>query len=252
MVCGPARSQAPPAPRTVHVFVALCDNEHQGIVPVRAELGNGDDPRNNLYWGAQFGVRQFFERSADWVRVSVTRSVSATIMERCVFEHKNSGVFLIADAYRGREIKAAVEDFLHASAGAKGDTLDLTIGTSQRHVRLPLGGRADLLAYIGHDALMDFSLDVYPTHADERVRKVVVLACISKNYFSPALHEAGAYPLLWTTGLMAPEAYTLKAALDGWIAGETDEAIRQRAAGAYSEHQGCAVRAARTLLVTGW
>jgi hypothetical protein len=29
---------------------------------------------------------------------------------------------------------------------------------------------------------------------------------------------------------MAPEAYTLKAALDGWIAGEDDEAIRQRAA----------------------
>lgn len=30
--------------RTIHVFVALCDNEHQGIVPVPEIFGNGDDP----------------------------------------------------------------------------------------------------------------------------------------------------------------------------------------------------------------
>lgn len=248
-----AHSQAQPAPRTVHVFVALCDNEHQGIVRVDPVLGNGDDPDNNLYWGALYGVRQFFERSADWARVSVTRPVSETILERRVFEHKNGGVFLIADAYRGREIKAAIEDFLYASAGAQGDTLDLTVGAGQRRVRLPIGGDADLLVYVGHDGLMDFPLDVYPTHADERVRKVVLLACVSKHYFSPALHEAGAYPLLWTTGLMAPEAYTLKAALDGWILGETDEAIRDRAARAYAHYQrDCSVAAAKRLLVTGW
>ena len=40
------------AARVVHVFVALCDNEHQGIVPVPARIGNGEDPDNNLYWGA--------------------------------------------------------------------------------------------------------------------------------------------------------------------------------------------------------
>jgi hypothetical protein len=27
--------------RIIHVFVALCDNEHQGIVPVSPKLGNG-------------------------------------------------------------------------------------------------------------------------------------------------------------------------------------------------------------------
>ncbi|HST23582.1 MAG TPA: hypothetical protein VLR90_20895, partial [Blastocatellia bacterium] len=36
--------------RVIHVLVALCDNEHQGIVPVPAKIGNGDDPQNNLYW----------------------------------------------------------------------------------------------------------------------------------------------------------------------------------------------------------
>ena len=44
--------QAQRPARLVHVFVALADNAHQGIVPVPAALGNGDDAAQNLYWGA--------------------------------------------------------------------------------------------------------------------------------------------------------------------------------------------------------
>jgi hypothetical protein len=51
---------------------------------------------------------------------------------------------------------------------------------------------------------------------------------------------------------MAPEAYTLKAALDGWIAAENDEAIRQRAAQAYDKYQKCGERAASRLFAAGW
>ncbi len=51
---------------------------------------------------------------------------------------------------------------------------------------------------------------------------------------------------------MAPEAYTLKSALDGWIAGETNDQIRDRAADAYDKYQHCGARAAHRLLVTGW
>ncbi|MBS1655648.1 MAG: hypothetical protein JSU05_12430, partial [Bacteroidetes bacterium] len=40
--------------KTIHVFVALCDNKYQGIVPVPAKIGNGQDPANNLYWGCSF------------------------------------------------------------------------------------------------------------------------------------------------------------------------------------------------------
>jgi len=35
-------------PLVAHVIVALCDNESQGIVPVPARLGNGQDPGSNL------------------------------------------------------------------------------------------------------------------------------------------------------------------------------------------------------------
>ena len=53
-------------PRVVHVFVALADNQHQGIVPVPAALGNGRDPLRNLYWGAAFGVKTYFKASREW------------------------------------------------------------------------------------------------------------------------------------------------------------------------------------------
>ena len=60
----PIAAQSPV--RTTHVFVALADNKNQGIVPVAAILGNGEDPVHNLYWGSAYGVKTFFSRSADW------------------------------------------------------------------------------------------------------------------------------------------------------------------------------------------
>ena len=42
--------------KTIHVFVALYDNKYQGIIPVPQKIGNGQDPRLNLYWGAGYGV----------------------------------------------------------------------------------------------------------------------------------------------------------------------------------------------------
>jgi hypothetical protein len=51
---------------------------------------------------------------------------------------------------------------------------------------------------------------------------------------------------------MAPKAYTLKSALDGWILGESAGKVRERAAVAYNTYQKCGRKAARKLLVTGW
>jgi hypothetical protein len=52
--------------------------------------------------------------------------------------------------------------------------------------------------------------------------------------------------------LMAPEAYTLKSAIDGWILHESNDQIRERAAVAYDKYQRCGLKGARRLLVTGW
>ena len=67
-------SQSNDKPKTIHVFVALCDNINQGIVPVPTKLGNGQDAKNNLYWGALYGLKSYFKRSKDWVLMSSQKS----------------------------------------------------------------------------------------------------------------------------------------------------------------------------------
>jgi hypothetical protein len=117
---------------------------------------------------------------------------------------------------------------------------------------IAIGGEASLLAYVGHDGLMDFALGERFQGPAQNPRQAIILACISKRYFGEHLRATGAAPLLWTTGLMAPEAYTLKAALNGWVLRERPEQIQEKAAAAYDAYQKCGLNAARRLLVTGW
>src|SRR6267142_21679 len=234
------------SPKVVHVFVALADNQHQGIIPVPAALGNGSDPARNLYWGAAFGVKTYFKASHEWGLIWSGRGSKDSILERCVFKNSKENVFLVADAYEGSQIKSAVTDFLSSAAGVNSEKLSVKMNSAE--VPLTVGGGADLVVYVGHDAFMDFRIPPIAGTRGAKPRRTIVLACASKSYFAPYIRQSGAEPLLWTTGLMAPEAYTLKAAIDGWIAGEDDETIRQRAAQAYDKYQKCGARAALKLL----
>jgi hypothetical protein len=219
-------------------------------VPVPPSLGNGDDPASNLYWGAGFGVKSFFRKSKSWKLVAEIKDLSPAVLERVIFQHKTQKIFLIADAYRGKEIKQTTIDFLSAAAGAPAPPTQLSSGDST--ITLNTAGSANLVVYVGHDGLMDFALSGTPRKRDEREREAIVLACASKHYFSSALKVTGASPLLWTTNLMAPEAYVLSAALDGWIKKESNEEIRMRAAKAYHSYQNCGLNAASKLFATGW
>ena len=78
-----------------------------------------------------------------------------------------------------------------------------------------------------------------------------VLACKSRPYFAEPLGAAGCRPLVTTTGLMSPEAYTLEAVVAGWAAGEPPDRVRRRAAEAYARYQGCGLRAAERLFAGG-
>jgi len=83
--------------------------------------------------------------------------------------------------------------------------------------------------------------------SDEAARAAVVLACLSRIYFLEHLQVADAQSLLLTTGLMAPEAYTLEAAVRAWVGGGSTTAVRAAAAGAYHQYQNCGLGAARNL-----
>ena len=124
-------------------IVALCDNESQGIVPVSRLLGNGDDPKNNLYWGAMYGTKTFLAKSKAWETVTTARNLNASVLERIILRHRSTGAYLVADAYRGSDIKKAVRSFLHAAAG------DNPVVLRVRGDALGAYGKADLVAYVG-------------------------------------------------------------------------------------------------------
>lgn len=246
-ICGSGVSFKPATPKTIHVYVALCDNVHQGIVPVPSKLGNGEDPFNNLYWGAMYGVKSFFKRKdSNWELVKTIKNPKTQVLEQVLFKHESENCYLLAEAYKGKEIKACITDFLVASSG-KGAT---TVEWSGQE--LSFGSKASLLAYVGHDGLMEFDISTQLQPNDSEKRKAIMLACVSKSYFAPYLKKTGASPLLWTTGLMAPEAYTLEAAVDSWLSGKDDVTVRQSAAEAYNKYQKCGINGAKRLLVTGW
>jgi hypothetical protein len=235
-----ATANAPP-PLVVHVTVALCDNVNQGIVKVPSLIGNGQDPRNNLYWGADYGVTSWMLRHEKWEKVSATGPKPAEVLERLVLRKSIGGrmVYLVADAWDGARIREATDDFLESAAGLRRGTVTTSDG-----LRLATGADAGIIAWIGHDGLMDFAPHARLTPAPGPHPRTIVLACASRQYFEPLLTRAGSKPLLLTTGLMAPEAYTLGAAIAAYV---TSGDVREAAAQAYHRHQSCGIKGARRL-----
>ena len=234
------------ASRTIHVFVALCDNIHQGIVPVPAKIGDGKNPATNLYWGCGYGVKSFFKlKTTDWKLVKTIESTNPLILERVLFKHVYEDVYMLADAYDGEFIKTCISDFLHASNGQ--NAVDIEYETK----KLSFGGNAQLVSYIGHDGLMEFDVETNFVKNDKKI-DAIILACYSKNYFQNYIKLSGANPILWTTHLMAPEAYTLKSVIDGWLKNETGLQIEERAAQTYNTYQKCGIKGARGLFTTGF
>jgi hypothetical protein len=232
--------------QTIHVFVALCDNKYQGIVPVSAGIGNGQDAAGNLYWGAAFGVKTYFTKSGEWKLLESKKIPAPNILERLLFRHKSKNIYLLADAYDGRYIQKATSDFLQACSG-KGL---VTVHSGGNEI--PFAGFSDIITYIGHNGLMNFSLPNQFKKQNEEKRKAIILACKSKPFFRQHIKTTGAEPLLWTTGLMAPEAYILHDAIDTWIKAGGDKDVQQSAAAAYARYQKCSLKAAQNLLVCGW
>ncbi len=228
------------APKVIHAFVALCDNASQGIVPVPAKIGNGDDPLQNLYWGCDDGLRTYFSKSKSWKRISAgdPDGDRGPIMERLVFRHTEKDAWLVADAYRGKEIKRCLTDYFAAIAGL------FPVEVKAGDVTISAGGGADMIAYLGHDGLMEFDVEVPAAATDLKPKTAVALCCISKTYFAPKLSALKATPLLLTTQLMYPGSFLLHEAANGWLADRSGEECVLLAARAYAKNQKISVKAA--------
>ena len=239
-------------PIVVHVVVALCDNQNQGIVPVPKHLGNGQDPNSNLYWGALYGVRTFFPRRGGWTALPVDGQTNTEIRERLVFFRevtRGDGVvpvYIVAEAWDGAEIKSAIGRFFEIASGVGTEQVSFRRGSKQ--ATISAGGSAHLVAFVGHNGLMDFS---FRGTAERMPRQVasssIVLACASKPYFLDLLRGVGSHPCCsrLDSWHRRPTRWTLRSDLRAQ--GGSVAAVRDAAATAYHAYQRCGRQAARNL-----
>lgn len=220
-------------PARIHVFVSLVDNRTQGVQPVPARIGDGDKLETNLYWACDEALKPVLKASGEWKLVSAVAGPKPEVLERATFAHRSGKWMLIADAYRGSAIRTCTTDFFAALSG------------DEPLANLPL------VAYIGHDGLMDFRLPPEATAKRGPGRQAIVLCCKSDGYFAPHLAAVNARPLVLTTQLMYPGGFILRAALDGWMRGEDAAALCDRAAVSYARNQHISVKAARGVFTTG-
>lgn len=226
-------SEVAPLPKgggkQVAVFIALCDNEHQGIAPVPERIGNGRDPANNLYWGCSDALPKVMRASKDWGRpVSYAdyRNKQSAVLDTVVCTRADGAATVYAYAYRGDAMVQCLRDFEQALAG----------------------GTYDLVAFIGHNGLMDEEVPELPPCKGNT--DAIVLCCMSDEWFSDRIRSLGCHPVLMTQQLMYPAAKVLTETLAVWLKTPRHAAAIRSAAGkAYAANQGISVKAGTGVFV---
>lgn len=230
--------------KVIHTYVALCDNQSQGIAPVPEKIGNGDDPANNLYWGCSDGARSFFNRSKHWKRLSTsTVAAQPAILERLIYQHQGTQTIHVIDAWRGSNIQACMTKFIQSMAGQHYENLSLTTPLGKHRVNL--GGGADFLCFIGHNGLMEFSVPALPANPKRKKSgDLMVLCCQSQRFFKKHSGAGKHQSRVMTASNMYPGAFILHDVLEGWLKKESNEKLRLRAAQAYANNQKISVKSA--------
>lgn len=234
-------------PLVLYVVVPLCSNEQ--INCGSAIAGRPAGLEHNVYWGASFGARRFFDRrGSGWEQVEITRK-DAVFLERAVYRRRVPGApwglsapveqIVAIQAIHGDAIDTAV-DHLYTTA-ASGGRITFLDGQTRRDERIQIVG------YAGHNRMMDGKTLSGPAPGARSPIPSFVLACKSEPYFSPPLTSAGSTPLVMTASLMAPEAYLIDAIARGIGENASPSELRSRAVGAYAKWQNLTPRQASSV-----
>lgn len=238
-------------PLVIVVVVPLCDND---LIDCGSPIaGRPRDLAHNVYWGAAFGQRRFFERKGSgWSRVELGPG-KGEIIERAVYRRTISRApwggeadataeqIVILEAVDGAQIDQAVKRFWGLATG--GGQARWRDGETTREERIHVVG------YAGHNRMMDglkFPAAPLPA-AEKKPVPSFVMACASEPYFSPSLRLAGSEPIVMTRSLMAPEGYVVDAIARALGENLPRGEVRARAVEAYAQWQRLSPRAASSI-----
>ena len=212
----------------VEVHVPLCDNTI--IACGNAKLGDGNNPATNLYWSTTPGFGQWFQRKGSgWTRVSIEKKDTG---DKDVLEkHTYRRTITTPAAWRKRGVgkQYTLEVVVRAW---RGSAIDRALAAYAADVS-GKGTNAQLVAFVGHNRLMDLDEFTWPTPGKE-VKGAIAIACDTAPYMKKQVSAATRVPLLMTSDLLFANAAPLEAAVLAFARGGGYAQIRKDAATAYA------------------
>lgn len=235
-------------PLVIQAHVPLCDNTI--IACGNARLGDGDRPASNLYWATSEGFLGWFgRRGHGWTEVLAAdgaavgeadvldlrvwrRTVPTSAAWRAAGAPRRIEVYVVAQAWRGRAIDRALARYAEDLYGAHVQAIALPDGAT-----LAAGGDAHVVAYVGHNRLMDlarFDWGAIAARGDERSRGVIAIACHTAPYMQDVVPGPRQVPLVLTRDFMLASAAALEGAVTAFARGGGYAAVRRGAAQGYA------------------
>jgi hypothetical protein len=249
-------------PLVVEVHVPLCDNTI--IACGNAKLGDGDNPETNLYWSTTPGFGSWFNRkNSGWKRVQklregetgdkdvlalhvYRRSVNAPATWKKRGAPAKFEIYIVVHGWRGSAIDRALAAYAEdiSGQGTRTITLDKSHERGTRSIAagdakvndkstLEAGGAAQIVAWVGHNRLMD--IDAYTWPAPGKATKgTIAIACHTAAYMENNVPSETRVPLLMTRDFLFANAAPLEATVLAFAAGGSYAKIRLDAATAYA------------------
>ena len=234
-------------PLVVEIHAPLCEGTI--IRCGNKKLGDGDNPDTNLYWSTTPGFGEWFSRrNSGWKRVlkqDASETGDADILAVLVYRRtitapaawvkrgapKQFEIDLVIHGWRGKAIDRALAAYADDVSGKGSRELELADKS-----KLAAGGAAQLVAFVGHNRLMD--LDAFTWPEPGKVTKgAIAIACDTAPYMKEQVSAATRVPLLMTSDLLFANAAPLEAAVLAFATGGGYADIRKDAATAYAKIQ---------------
>lgn len=239
-------------PIVLQAHVALCDNS---IIPCGAQ-GDGDNIEKNLYWTTNGAVVGWFRKQrAIWKELAV-RDLQASgtgVLQVRIYRtritpndswrrrgvNKPFAAYAVIYGWRGKDIDVALKAYLTDLFDCVPRSVDLPDGT-----KLEAGGRAHLVAWIGHNRMMDLEYEelrhllIRVDSCTAQPKGMIAVACRTGSYLGRHVSSPQRVPLLLTDSLLFAGTHAFEGAARAFLNGSSLAEIRSAGAASYAAGQG--------------
>lgn len=239
-------------PVVLQVHVALCDNS---IINCGAQ-GDGDNIAKNLYWTTSGAVDGWFRRqravwsevsrhdtAADGTGVLQIRIYRTTVTPGASWRRrgitKSFDAYVVIYGWRGKDIDKALHAYMNDLYSCTPRVVPLPAGGE-----LHAGGQAHLVAWIGHNRMMDLDREelrqllLRKDGCTTQPKGMIAVACRTGSYLGRYVSAEQRVPLVLTDSLLFAGTHAFEGAARAFIYGSSLAEIRAAAARSYAEGQG--------------